>query len=42
MGKLHLVVVVPDEQAHTNECHKELEGYDENVYHKDCVLRVTN
>ena len=27
------MVVVPDEQAHTDEGKQELEGYDENVYH---------
>ena len=27
------MVVVPDEQAHTDESEQELEGYDENVYH---------
>ena len=33
MGKLRFVVVVPDEQAHTDEGKQELEGYDENIYH---------
>ena len=33
MGKLRLMVVVPDEQAYTDESEQELEGYDENVYH---------
>jgi translation elongation factor EF-1beta len=27
------MVVVPDEQGHTDESEQELEGYDENVYH---------
>jgi hypothetical protein len=27
------MVVVPDEQAHTDESEQELEYYDENVYH---------
>ena len=27
------MVVVPDEQAHTDESEQELEGNDENVYH---------
>ena len=27
------MVVVPDEQTHTDESEQELEGYDENVYH---------
>ena len=33
MGKLRIMVVVPDEQAHTDESEHELEGYDENGYH---------
>ena len=27
------MVVVPDEQAHTDESEQELEGYDEYIYH---------
>ena len=32
-NSLHLMVVMPDEQAHTDESEQEFEGYDENVYH---------
>lgn len=34
---LCLVIVIPDEQAHTSKGQQELKGYDKDVYHTSCL-----
>jgi hypothetical protein len=34
---LRLVIVIPDEQAHTSKGQQELKGNDKDVYHTSCL-----